>query len=67
MTPEDAERFNVKNGEIVWVKCNSNNGRETVFGDTVVRVSEKFSLAMHIDTDESNASGAPTEGQIIKL
>ena len=55
MTPEDAEHFGVKNGEIVSVKVDTGKGRATVFGDTVVRVSSKYALAMHIDTDESNA------------
>ncbi len=55
MTPEDAERFGVKNGEIVKVLV-SGFGRDTSFGDTVVRVSKSYALAMHIDTDESNAA-----------
>ena len=68
MTPADAENFGVKNGEIVWVKVDT-DGRSTVFGDTVVRVSEKYALAMHIDTDESNAAHCAGEvyGEIIKL
>ena len=61
----DAEKFGVTNGQIVSVKVESKD-RSLVFGDVVCRVSDKFSLAMHIDTDESNAAGGPTEGTIIK-
>ena len=56
MTPADAAAFGVENGQIVSVKVDDGQGRATVFGDTVVRVSEKFALAMHIDTDECNAA-----------
>ena len=61
----DAEKFVVTNGQIVSVKVESQD-RSLVFGDVVCRVSDKFSLAMHIDTDESNAAGGPTEGTIVK-
>ena len=66
-TPEDAEKFGLKDKEIVSVKINS-NGRSLVFGDVVVRVSPKYALAMHIDTDESNAAFATPGmmGEIIK-
>lgn len=66
MTPEDAKNFNVTNGQIVSVKV-TGTGREIVFGDTVIRVSEKYKLAMHIDTDESNAGNCFGEvyGEII--
>ncbi len=57
MTPEDAKVFGVENGQIVNVKVAS-DGRTTVFGDTVVRVSPSYALAMHIDTDECNAAAA---------
>ena len=55
MTPEDAERFGVSNGQIVGVKVDSGKGRAVICEDTVVRVSPKGAVAMHIDTDESNA------------
>ncbi len=57
MTPADAEKYGVSDKQIVNVKVPS-DGRELIFGDVVVRVNENFSLAMHIDTDESNAASA---------
>ena len=39
MTEKDAETFGVKNGEIVNVLVENGNGRKTIFGDTVIRVS----------------------------
>lgn len=56
-TPEDAKELGVENGEVVQVKVES-DGRSLIFGDVVVRVSQSYALAMHIDTDESNACGA---------
>lgn len=56
-TPEDAEKYGLADKQIVCVKIDS-NGRKLVFDDVVVRVSPKFALAMHIDTDESNAASA---------
>ena len=53
MTPEDAAAYGVENGQIVSVKVESQ--RTATLGDVVIRVSPKFKLAMHIDTDESNA------------
>ena len=57
MTPEDAAEYGIQDKAIVNVKINT-PGRSLIFGDVVVRVSPKFSLAMHIDTDESNAACA---------
>ncbi len=57
LTPEAAAEFGVEDKQIVCVKIDS-EGRKTIFGDVVVRVSDKFSPAMHIDTDESNAACA---------
>lgn len=70
MTEADAKNFGVKNGEIVAVKIKSSNGRSAILGDTVIRVSEKYALAMHIDTDESNAVGGASTGvfgEIVKV
>ena len=57
MTPADAEAMGLADKDIVSVKVES-DGRTTIFCDTVVRVSPKFALAMHIDTDECNAAAA---------
>ena len=56
LDPETAEKFGLKEKQIVSVKIPT-EGRSLVFGDVVVRVSPKFSPAMHIDTDEGNAAG----------
>ena len=61
MTPEDAKVFGVENGQIVSVEIEQPTGRKLVFGDTVVRVSPKYALAMHIDTDEANAAACSGE------
>ena len=66
MTPEDAEALGVSDKEIVSVTVDT--ARPLTFGDVVVRVSPKFALAMHIDTDESNAACASglVYGSIVK-
>ena len=66
MTPEDAENYGVKDKQVVSVKIDSPE-RSLVFGAVVVRVSPKFKLAMHIDTDESNAvmAGRDATGVIV--
>ena len=63
LTPETAAEFGVKDKQIVKVKVNGL--RPLIFDAVVVRVSPKFSPAMHIDTDESNAAFGATEGEII--
>ena len=66
MTPEDAAELGVSDKEIVKVKLET--ARPLIFDDVVVRVSPKFALAMHIDTDECNAAGAfgQVYGEIVK-
>lgn len=67
MTPVDAQRLGLKDKQIVKVKAGSEQ-RALIFDEVVVRVHENFSLAMHIDTDESNAAGIlpGTYGEIIE-
>ena len=66
MTPADAAEIGVSDKQIVKVKLDT--ARPLIYDDVVVRVSEKFALAMHIDTDECNAAGAAGEvyGEIVK-
>ena len=70
LTPEAAADLGVADKEIVNVKVNSDSERSVIFGDVVVRVSEKFAPAMHIDTDEANAcynaNCAAVYGTIVK-
>jgi putative phosphotransacetylase len=67
MTPADAEKYGVEDKQVVSVKIDSPD-RSLIFGDTVVRVSDSYALAMHIDTDEANAvlAGFTAYGEIIK-
>jgi len=67
MTPADAEEFGLQDKDIVSVQID-NNGRGIIFGEVVVRVSPSYALAMHIDTDESNAAACAgaVYGEIVK-
>lgn len=66
-TTKDALELGVKDKDIVSVKINTAE-RSLIFGDVVVRVSDSYALAMHIDTDESNAGCVlpSTLGEIVK-
>ena len=66
-TVADAQELGVVDKEIVSVKVNTPE-RSLVFGDVVVRVNDTYALAMHIDTDESNAAGMVpgVMGEIVK-
>lgn len=54
MNPAEAAEAGVQDKQVVSVRVNT-NGRSLTFDDVVVRVSDRFALAMHVDTDESNA------------
>lgn len=65
-TPADAEAFGIKDKDVVSVRIKTSD-RSLIFEDVVCRVNPNFSLAMHIDTDESNAAHAAGEvyGEVI--
>ncbi len=67
-TTADAARMGLSDKQIVSVEIPSADGRKLTFGDVVVRVSDSYALAMHIDTDESNAAAMTPNslGTIIK-
>lgn len=59
-TPKEAAEMGLSDKQIVSVKIETPE-RSLTFGDVVVRVSESYATAMHIDTDESNAAGCSGE------
>lgn len=58
MTPDDATTFGVEDKDIVDVQVSAGS-RPLTFGNVLVRVSPKYKLEMHIDTDEANAAELP--------
>ena len=66
-TTKDAAELGVTNGEIVNVEVKT-EGRSLIYGDVVVRASDSYALAMHIDTDEANAAACSgvVYGRIVK-
>jgi len=55
MSPEDARAAGLKDKDTVSVRVD--NERGTTFENVLIRVDPSFTLEMHIDTDEANASG----------
>lgn len=55
MTPEDAAKFQIMDGDIVKIKVFGE--RPVIFEDVVARVSSSFHTDVHIDYDEANACG----------
>jgi putative phosphotransacetylase len=55
MTPADAERFGLRDGQIVRARAGGVRG--LVFDNVLVRVSDRFALDFHLDTDDASAAG----------
>lgn len=64
MTPADAAARGLKDGDSVDVVTGGE--RPSRFYDVQIRVSEKFRLEMHIDTDDANAAGIG-QGAIVHI
>lgn len=62
MSPADAAAAGVHDGDEVSVRAD--NERGTVFNHVKIRVSDSFTLEMHIDTDEANASEIRTGDKV---
>ena len=58
MTTEDAEKYGIKDNDIVDVEIQ--NSKPTRFYNVQVRVHKDFNTEMHIDTDDANAAGIKT-------
>ena len=66
LTPEDAEKFGLKDKQIIKVKVGGE--RALIFDEVVARVSPEYATYMHVDYDEINAaaiSGPSPMGEII--
>ncbi|RLD18500.1 MAG: phosphate propanoyltransferase [Caldiserica bacterium] len=63
MTPEDAEEFKVKDKQLVRIYIPT-NGRSVILEDTLIRVSPKYALECHIDTDEANSADFKSGGYV---
>lgn len=65
MSPSDGEKYGVKDGD--YVSCMTcGDGKRTLLYDVQIRVSDKFILEMHLDTDDANACGL-VNGSKVKL
>lgn len=64
MHVSDAARFGVTDGQRVAVKCPGERGG--ILYNVLIRVSEKYRLEMHLDTDEANAF-ALKNGDLVEI
>ena len=62
MTLEDAEKFGVKNGDIVSIEVEGPRGG--IFNNVAIRANNTSALDCHIDTEEANAMGLNSKSRI---
>lgn len=54
---KEGAAYKVKDGQEVRVLCGSGTERETIYERVLCRVSDAYSLELHIDVEEANAAG----------
>ena len=59
MHTTDAEKYGLKDKDIVSVKVNGQRG--LTFDNVLIRVNDAYALDMHIDIEEGNAAGLKNE------
>ncbi len=64
MSLEDAEKFGVKDKDVVSVRTEGLRG--LVFNNVLVRANAAFKLEMHVDLEEGNAAGVKN-GDLVEL
>ncbi|MGE7946430.1 phosphate propanoyltransferase [Lysinibacillus sp. NPDC093688] len=64
MSPTDSARFQVADGQSVQIKIEGI--RPIILSNVIIRVSERYRLEMHIDTDEANA-GLIQQGALAEI
>lgn len=65
MTPQDAQRFGVCDGQVVSIQVNGPRGG--VYSNVAVRANDASALECHIDTEEANAMNVNSLSKIILI
>lgn len=66
MNEEDANRFGLKDREVISVKIDDGT-RGGTLNHVLIRVDKSFTLEMHIDTDEANALGITPNTSVLPI
>ncbi len=64
MTPQDAQKYQVKDGDHVRVAIAGPRGG--IFDKVLIRVNPEYALDLHVDTDEANAFSLKN-GQVLEV
>ncbi|MBI4051651.1 MAG: phosphate propanoyltransferase [Elusimicrobia bacterium] len=62
--PQEAKQFGIQEGDYVRVRAGIGGDRELIFDRVLCRISDKFKLEFHLDTDEANACMVKTGDEV---